>query len=161
MANATPPRGAVAGKGARSSRAVTQSMAYLELVRTADSLSRDFDQLFKAEDLSGAQYNVLRILRGGDDEGLTCGEVIERLVRRDPDVTRLMDKLERRGLIERGRDVTDRRVVRTKITQAGRVLLDALDKPVADLHERQLGHMSDARLRELIAMLEETQARRA
>jgi DNA-binding MarR family transcriptional regulator len=137
-----------------------QVSAALDVVRTADVLLRDFDDLLKAQDLSGAQFNVLRILRGGGSEGLTCGDVISRLVRRDPDVTRLMDKLERRGLLERGRDAHDRRVVRTRITDAGRALLASLDEPVDDVHERQLGHMSDERLRELVAILEDVRTRR-
>jgi len=131
---------------------------FLAIVRTAEELQRGFAELFKAHDLSLAQYNVLRILRGAGPVGLTCSDVANSLIRHDPDVTRLLDRLDRRGLIDRGRDPKDRRVVRTRITKAGEVLLAKLDGPVDALHARQLGHVSDKRLAELAALLEEAGA---
>lgn len=139
----------------RSKRSKAQSDAYLTVVRTAEDLQRGFNELFKASDLSFAQYNVLRILRGAGTDGLTCGGVSERLVQHDPDVTRLLDRLEKRSLIERHRDQKDRRVVRTAITNAGLALLAELDEPVDAVHEQQLGHLSEARLKELMTLLEE------
>jgi DNA-binding MarR family transcriptional regulator len=132
--------------------------AFLAIVRAAEELQRGAVELFKDYDLSLAQYNVLRILRGAGPAGATCGDVAGSLIRHDPDVTRLLDRLDTRGLIERGRDPKDRRIVRTKITKAGAALLAELDEPVADLHARQLGHVSDKRLDELVALLGEARA---
>lgn len=139
----------------RSKRSKAQAEAYLAVVRTAEDMQRGFSEVLKASDLSFAQYNVLRILRGAGTDGLTCGGVSERLVQHDPDVTRLLDRLEKRSLIERHRDQKDRRVVRTAITDAGLALLAQLDAPVDAVHEQQLGHLSDGRLKELLAVLEE------
>lgn len=139
----------------RSKRSKAQADAYLAVIRTAEDMQRDFTELLKASDLSFAQYNVLRILRGAGADGLTCGGVSERLVQHDPDVTRLLDRLEKRSLIERHRDQKDRRVVRTAITTSGLALLAQLDEPVDAVHEQQLGHLSDARLKDLMTLLEE------
>lgn len=124
-------------------------------------MQRGFTELLKTHDLSTAHYNVLRVLRGAGPDGLTCGDVSHRLIQHDPDVTRLLDRLERRSLIERRRDVKDRRVVRTSITDAGLAMLAQLDKPVDDLHEQQLGHVPEPRLSQLLALIEELRARKA
>ncbi|MEQ1886812.1 MAG: MarR family transcriptional regulator [Bryobacteraceae bacterium] len=134
-------------------KATAEESAFLDIARTADLLSRSFTQLLKAEDLSPAQYNVLRILRGAQD-GLTCGEIGNRMVTRDPDITRLLDRLEKRNLIARARDEKDRRVVLTKIEPAGLELLFRLDQPIRDTHRRQLGHLGAQRLQELSELLE-------
>src|SRR5580698_4851566 len=84
-----------------------EETAYLELVRTTDMLSRPLSLLLKPEDLSSNQYNVLRILRGARS-GLPCGEIGNRMITRDPDITRLLDRLEKRGLILRSREAKDR-----------------------------------------------------
>jgi DNA-binding MarR family transcriptional regulator len=127
-----------------------EEVAYLELVRTTDALSRRLVQALKTEDLSATQYNVLRILRGAS-EGLTCGEIGNRMITRDPDITRLLDRLERRNLITRSREQKDRRVVLTRITPEGLDALARLDKPVQDAHRAQLGHIG----RERLALLSE------
>jgi DNA-binding MarR family transcriptional regulator len=129
-----------------------EEAAYLDLIRTADLLSRPVAQLLKTVDLSPAQYNVLRILRGSPD-GLTCGEIANRMITRDPDITRLLDRLEKRRLIARGRDGKDRRVVFARITPGGLDLLASLDQPVRDTHRRLLGHLGEERLRILAALL--------
>lgn len=139
----------------RSKRSKTQAATFLEIIRLSEELQRGFAELFKAHDMSPALYNVLRILRGAGDAGLTCGDVGGRLVQHDPDVTRLLDRLEKRGLIERRRSTEDRRVVRTNITDSGLALLNELDGPVDELHERQLGHVPEPRLKELLAIVEE------
>lgn len=139
----------------RSKRAKAQSDAFLAIIGTSEDLQRGFNELFKAHDLSPAQYNVLRILRGAGPEGLTCGGVSQRLIQHDPDVTRLLDRLEKRALIERHRDQKDRRVVRTAITAGGLDLLAQLDAPVDAVHEQQLGALSESRLTDLIALLED------
>jgi len=123
-------------------------------------LEREGVELLKASDLSPAQYNVLRILRGAGPEGATCGHVTSRLVKHDPDVTRLLDRLERRELIVRTREITDRRVVRTRITKAGLALLAELDDPVDALHERQLGHLTERQIGDLQALVAAVRTRR-
>src|ERR1039457_1774588 len=96
--------------------------AVLELCRAVDLLSRRLSGLLKAEDLSANQYNVLRILRGSPD-GLACGEIGNRMITRDPDITRLLDRLAKRGLISRSRGSKDRRMVTATITAEGLGLL--------------------------------------
>jgi len=126
--------------------------AFLELLRTTDQLSRGLVPLLKAEELSPTQYNVLRILRGAL-EGLPCGEIGQRMITRDPDITRLLDRLEKRGLIARWRDSKDRRMVLARITPEGLKMLDRLDGPMQEGHRAQLGHLGRARLKALCALL--------
>ena len=133
--------------------------AFLNLLRTADALARAEVDLLKRAGLSPNQYNALRVLRGAGPDGVTCSELGGRLIERDPDVTRMADKLEERGLMQRRRDARDRRVYRNVITEAGLELLGSLDEPLDAMHKRQLGHLSDEKLELLIALLEE--ARRA
>ncbi len=134
-------------------QAIPEEAAYLDLARTTEILSRPLAQLLKADDLSPAQYNVLRILRGAP-EGLTCGEIGNRMITRDPDITRLLDRMEKRSLISRSRDAKDRRVVLTRITAGGLDHLAALDRPVRDMHRRLLGHLGTERLGVLRQLLE-------
>lgn len=153
----TRPGGARgAGRERRSRRTLAQYDAYVAMVQAAEAFTREFVELFKADDLSMTQYNVLRILRGASGQGLACGEIGSRLIRHDPDITRLLDRLERRGLVRRARDASDRRVVRTQITPDGLALLDKLDEPVDAIHERQLGHMSESKLTALRDLVEES-----
>jgi len=135
-----------------------EEAAFLELLRTTDMLSRGMVQVLKAEDLSATQYNVLRILRGAP-EGLACGEIARRMITRDPDITRLLDRLEKRGLIARCRETKDRRMVLTRITPDGLKLLAGLDEPVQEGHRKQLGHLGRQRLRELMELLQEARSR--
>jgi DNA-binding MarR family transcriptional regulator len=107
----------------------------------------------KAEELSSNQYNVLRILRGAP-EGLPCGEIGSRMITRDPDITRLLDRLEKRNLISRSRDTRDRRTVMGRITLAGMELLARMDEPVREAHRSQLGHLGRERLRALNELLQ-------
>jgi len=127
---------------------------YLNLLRTTDALSRGVTDLFKPHGLSSTQYNALRILRGAGTDGLPCQEVGARMVTRDPDVTRLFDRLEARELITRQRQTDDRRVVRAYITDAGLKLLKSLDQPVLDLHRSQLHHLGRENLKTLSDLLE-------
>ena len=129
-----------------------EEQAFLDLLRTTDLLSRGPAQVLKAEDLSATQYNVLRILRGAP-KGLACGEIGNRMITRDPDITRLLDRLEKRGLISRARDTKDRRMVLTHITSEGLKLLSRLDEPVQESHRRQLGHLGRERLRQLAELM--------
>jgi DNA-binding MarR family transcriptional regulator len=137
---------------ASKTRPSREEAVLLELVRTADILSRRPAELLKAAELSPTQYNVLRILRGAA-EPLTCGEIGKRMITRDPDITRLLDRLKKRGLISRRREVRDRRTVLVQITPAGLALLARLDEPIQDLHRGQLGHLGEKRLRQLSELL--------
>ena len=134
-----------------------QEEAALNIVRTAAVLSADFEQIFRPYDLTATQYNVLRILRGADAEGLCRNEVRDRLLTRMPDATRLLDRMEKAGLISRSREQEDRRLVTTRLTRKGRQLVDELDPIVARQHKNRLGHMSDKQLAMLNSLL--TQAR--
>jgi len=144
-------KGKSGNKTARRTRAAEET-AFLDLMRTTEILSYPLAQLLKGQELSLTQYNVLRILRGAP-EGLTCGEVGNRMITREPDITRLLDRLEKRKLIARARDEKDRRVVLAEITREGRELLAALDGPVQETHERSLGHLGVERLRQLSELL--------
>jgi DNA-binding MarR family transcriptional regulator len=135
-----------------------EEVAFVEMVRTIDVLSRGPVRILKSEDLSPTQYNVLRILRGSP-EGLPCGEIASRMVNRDPDVTRLLDRLEKRGLVSRCRENKDRRTVMTRITDEGLQLLGRLDEPVQSAHRQQLGHLGRERLRALTELLREMRSR--
>jgi DNA-binding MarR family transcriptional regulator len=130
-----------------------EEAAFLELCRTTDMLSRSLSILLKTEDLSATQYNVLRILRGAPD-GLPCGEIGNRMITRDPDITRLLDRLEKRNLISRCRETKDRRMVMARITPGGLNLLARIDEPVQDAHRGQLGHLGRQRLRLLTELLQ-------
>jgi DNA-binding MarR family transcriptional regulator len=139
------------GKGERRV-GCPEEAAFLELMRTTDMLSRGLVRLFKSEALSPTQYNVLRILRGAPD-GLFCGEIASRMITRDPDVTRLLDRLEKRELISRCREAKDRRTVMARITPEGLELLARLDEPVQAAHRKQLGHLGRQRLQALTELL--------
>jgi len=132
-----------------------EAMVFLNVLRTGEALLQSETALLRTAELSFAQYNVLRILRGAGAAGLACGEIAERMVNRDPDVTRLLDRLEERGLVRRTRGEDDRRVVVTRITKGGLALLKSLDAPVARVHQEQLGHMSRADLQRLSDLLEQ------
>src|SRR3712207_4964847 len=136
-------------KQARPFRSAEQE-AFLNLQRTADVLMARMAEVLKAQNVSPTQYNVLRILRGAGDEGLPCGAVAERMITRDPDITRLLDRLEKQGLIARARDARDRRVVMARLAEAGRKVVDALDEPVAQELKRQLGHLGKQKLDQLV-----------
>src|SRR5271167_1382000 len=122
-----------------------EEVTHLEMLRTMEALSHRFAQVLKTEDLSSTQYNVLRILRGAP-EGLPCGEISNRMVTRDSDITRLLDRLEKRSLISRCRESKDRRTVITRITQQGLELLARLDEPIRTAHRKLLGHLGIKRL---------------
>jgi DNA-binding MarR family transcriptional regulator len=132
--------------------------AFLAAQRTASLLMQALGRELRRHDLTPPLYNVLRILRGAEPESLTCGEIGERLVSPGPDVTRLLDKLEERGLVTRLRDAEDRRIVRARITEKGVALLDELDQPVEETLHGLLGHLGPEKLRRLVRLLEEARA---
>jgi MarR family transcriptional regulator, organic hydroperoxide resistance regulator len=127
----------------------------LNLQRTADAAMRPVEAEIKSHGLSTTQYNVLRILRGAGEAGRTCGEIGDRLITRDPDITRLLDRMEKRGLIRRERQTKDRRVILTFITESGMDLLAQLDGSVPETIKGALGHMSERKLKDLCRLLEQ------
>jgi MarR family transcriptional regulator, organic hydroperoxide resistance regulator len=129
--------------------------AFIALQKAADKLALQAEQLLKSNGLTGAQYNVLRILRGAEPEGLACTSISERMISHDPDMTRLLDRMEKRNLITRQRQSDDRRVVKTRITRSGLEVLKRLDPPIRELHKRQFAHMGTARVKTLADLLEE------
>jgi DNA-binding MarR family transcriptional regulator len=131
-----------------------EERTFVALLRTADQLQWRAAEMFKSRGLSPTQYNALRILRGAGPEGLACSAVGERMINRDPDITRLLDRLEGRGLIRRSREQKDRRVIKVRITAAGLDLLKSLNREVAEFHRQLLGHLGEARLWSLVQLLE-------
>ena len=129
------------------------------LLRTADVVRRAIGRVLEPYDITPQQYNVLRILRGAGEQGLTASDIGSRMITRDPDVTRLVDRLEKRGLVERWRCTEDRRVVWTRIAPAGVEALEPLDAPLHELHTAQLAHLGPEKLRTLVALLEEARDR--
>ncbi len=127
--------------------------ALLNLLRTAGHLAGDLDRIFKTYGLSQPLYNVLRILRGQQGEGLPCSHIGERMVTRVPDVTRLIDKLIKLGFASRERSTTDRRVVLISITRPGLALLAKMDKPVNEQDRAALAHLSARELKDLNRLL--------
>jgi DNA-binding MarR family transcriptional regulator len=136
-----------------------QDRIFVALLQTADTLSQQAEQFLKTAGLTGTQYNVLRILRGAEPEGLPCRGIGDRMISHDPDMTRLLDRMEKRGLITRERQTDDRRVVKTRITPQALSLLKTLDQPIHELHKRQFRHMPATRLKILSRLLEEVRAR--
>lgn len=127
--------------------------AALSIHRTAAVIEHKFAEALKPHGITGTQYNALRILRGAGKAGLCRNEVRDRLVAQVPDVTRLLDRLEESGLIERERNTSDRRQVATRITGKGLALLKSLDGPVIAMHKAQLGHLSAKQLSSLTELL--------
>jgi DNA-binding MarR family transcriptional regulator len=135
----------------RTARPETE--AYVAILRTAERLSLESVQVLKAYGISAVQYNVLRILRGAQPEGLSCTEIANRMINRDPDITRLIDRMESHGWVRRERQAKDRRVVLVYISQVALELLAGLDRPIADLHILQFKKVGPQGARELVRLL--------
>ena len=129
--------------------------AMLNIQRTADVFTRALAEALKPAEISPTQYNVLRILRGAGKNGWTCSEIGERMVTHDPDITRLLDRLEDRGLVQRVRSTEDRRVVNVRITQKGLNTLSDLDTVLSKLEDRLMANFGVERLKTLIQLLED------
>ena len=127
---------------------------YLNIQLTAERLWWGVNETLKRSEITPTQYNVLRILRGAGEQGATCREISDRLVTKDSDITRLLDRLETRALILRERGERDRRVIHTRISKEGLRLLAGLDKHIEQCHHRQLGHLSDKELAALNKLLD-------
>ena len=128
--------------------------AVLNVLRTAEVLQRAISDFLKDFDLSPTQYNVLRILRGAGEAGVTCSQIGERLLNRDPDITRLLDRMETRGLIKRERSSQDRRAIITRISEAGLALVGSLDQPLLRMNQSRMGKLGRNALTVLTAELE-------
>ncbi len=128
--------------------------AILNLMRTADCVQRAFQQRIRGTGLTSTQYNVLRILRGSQPDGLTCAAIGARMIAMEPDITRLLARLKRLKLISQQRDRRDRRVVWTRISAAGLELLRTLDPVVQRIPVELLGHLNRAEFAEIIRLLE-------
>lgn len=130
-----------------------QQEVFLNLWRTYDRLRALEDELFGGHGLTAQQYNALRLLRAAHPEKLPTLTLASRLISRAPDITRLLDKLHARGLIERERRHDNRRVVNVGITPDGLAVLEALSREVQACHERQLGHLSAEEMESLVVLL--------
>ena len=127
------------------------------ILRAADYVGQQTEEILKPHGLTGTQYNVLRILRGAGAEGLPCKSVGCRMISHDPDMTRLLDRMEKRGLIARERQKDDRRVVKARITQTGLDILKKLDNTVREFHKTKFAHFSATKLKQLAELLDECQ----
>lgn len=127
----------------------------LGLQIAATRIMEPWERFLKTEaELTPNQYNVLRILRGSHPTRLPCGDIAERMIARDPDITRLVDRLGRRGLVARVRSRQDRRVVEVGITDKGLNVLRTLDGHVDRFPKAMLGHLGLKKLEQLVALLE-------
>ena len=128
---------------------------FLGLLMAAARVTEPWAQFLKTNaDLTNNQYNVLRILRGSHPNRLTCSDIADRMIARDPDITRLVDRLEKRGLAKRTRSSEDRRVVEVGITSRGLELVKGLDVHAERMPKALLGHLSVRRSKQLRDLLE-------
>lgn len=134
----------------------SERRVFLGILRVAELFTRSLRETLRPFRLTLSQYSVLQALRHTETDGLRCWEVGERLASREPDITRLLDRLEARGFISRRREGGDRRAVRAQITEQGLELLKAVDELVRDLHARHLGHFGECELGTFDALLKAT-----
>jgi DNA-binding MarR family transcriptional regulator len=128
---------------------------YRLLIRTASRLEAELNRVFRPFDLTGATYNILRVLERAGGEGRSCGDIAQQLIAEVPDMTRLLDRLERLGYVVRERSRVDRRMVKVSVTEKGLAAVRALEEPVHDCHRRQFGHITPERLTHLQSALRE------
>ena len=127
---------------------------FLNLQRAADAAMQELVDVLRPSGISPTQYNVLRILRGAGETGVTCKDIAARMITRDPDITRLLDRLERRHLLTRSRSTEDRRFVAIRITDAGLALLADLDGPIEKKQIALMRHMTKDQLSLILELLE-------
>jgi DNA-binding MarR family transcriptional regulator len=135
-----------------------QQEVFLNLWRTYDRLRALEDELFSRHALTAQQYNALRLLRAAHPRKVPTLSLAGRLVSRAPDITRLLDRLHERGLIERERPQENRRVVTVGITDAGLALLHEIAAEVRECHQRQVGHLDGDEMRTLVELLAKVRA---
>jgi DNA-binding MarR family transcriptional regulator len=130
-----------------------EQAVYSVLIRTAARLEAELNRVFRPLDLTGATYSILKVLESAGRVGRSCGDISEQLIAEVPDMTRLLDRLERLGYVLRERSSIDRRMVKVTITDKGRSVLDGLKEPVLECHKRQLSGLGETRLHELERLL--------
>lgn len=135
-----------------------EERAILNVLRTAEHLGSALSEVFKGADLTLTQYNVLRILRGAGSEALSCGEISERMITKESDITRLLDRLEAREFISRERPESNRRMVLTRLTDTGLALLADLDAPVDAVNRKLMAPLGKSKLESLNELLEEVRS---
>lgn len=132
----------------------TEEEVFIAILRTSDKLQQQLVELFKPYGLSPTQFNALRILRGAGEAGLPCSEIGERMINHDPDITRLLDRLEQRDFVQRRREQKDRRVRMARITPTGLEILKKLDRPVEEFHRHSMAEVGQSSLKSLVRLLE-------
>jgi DNA-binding MarR family transcriptional regulator len=135
-----------------------EERSILNVLRTAEHLASALSEVFKGAELTLTQYNVLRILRGAGNEALSCSEISERMITKESDITRLLDRLEARGFISRERPESNRRLVLTRLTDTGLAVLAALDSPVDAINRKLIGPLGAKKLESLNELLEEARS---
>jgi DNA-binding MarR family transcriptional regulator len=125
---------------------------FISLLVAADYFVQQADALFARYGITSDQYNVLRILRGARPDGRSRSDLEARLMRRAPDVTRMLDRLERRGLVARTRDPGDRRLSMARISKAGIALLDRIAPELDALQRKLTSPLTEPQLRRLARM---------
>ncbi len=136
-----------------------QEQLVINLMRTTRAIEESWIQYLKrSEGISQSQYNILRILRGAGPQAVKISEIADRMITRDPDVTRLVDRLIKQGLAQRERDSDDRRVVLVEITEPGLTMLSRLDEPAGEYTEGAMAGLKQAELRTLDTLLNEVRA---
>jgi DNA-binding MarR family transcriptional regulator len=130
-----------------------EQATYTLIVRVAARLEAELNRVFRPVDLTASTYNILLVLQGAGAGGRSCGDISEQLIAEVPDMTRLLDRLERLGYASRERSSIDRRMVKVTLTEKGTAVLAGLREPVRDCHVRQLGHLGEAKLSELSSLL--------
>lgn len=144
--------------GRRSPFPSPRAEAAFGILQTADVLRRYFTEVFRSQGVTVQQYNVLSILRGAHPDGLATMDVAERMLEKTPGITRFLDQLEKRGLVERERSADDRRSVRCSITDEGLELLAILDEPAATADAEALGMLKNGQVRKLVELLDKIRA---
>jgi len=128
--------------------------AFLNLLRTSDCLHRAFQRRTRHWGITSTQYNVLRILRGAQPQGLTCSAIGDRMITAEPDITRLLARMKTLKLVKQQRDKRDRRIVWTRISATGLELLGRMDAEITRTPKELLGHLRPEELAELVRLLE-------
>jgi DNA-binding MarR family transcriptional regulator len=137
--------------------AALEHRAFLSLVRTASRLEGELNRLFRQHDLTNATYNILRVLEPVGAQGLSCGEIAEQLIAEVPDMTRLLDRLERLDYVSRHRSEVDRRMVKVTLSAKGLAVLHELRDPVGQCHKKQMSGLDQQRLVDLMGLLQQVQ----
>jgi DNA-binding MarR family transcriptional regulator len=139
----------------RSGAAETpEQQTYEMIVRTASRLEGELNRVLRPFELTGATYNILKILEAAGQAGKSCGDISDQLTAEVPDMTRLLDRLEKLGYIARARSSVDRRMVRVTLLEKGQSAVRELEPKVRECHARQLAHLEQDKLGELDSLLQ-------